>query len=92
MNILIDIAFFAAYATLGWYARGNLASAWWRGQTTIAEARVTVLEGELKATQATVQVSRNAYLARLERCEGCATCNPEPQGFDLIDYEFGAPE
>ncbi len=87
MNILID---FAAWVTIGWCARGPLAAKWWRGRTTIAEARVTALEGELAATQATVQVARTAYLARLKRCEGCEGCSAEPQGFaDMPDYELG---
>lgn len=93
MNWIIPFVFCAACAALGWHARGPLASAWWRGRCTIAEARIAFLEGEVDASRATLATARNAYLARLRRCDGCATCNPEPTGFaDLPDYEFGAPE
>jgi hypothetical protein len=86
MTWFITIALCTA---LGWHARGPIASAWWRGQATIAEARVTALEGELAASRQTLATAQGVYLARLTRCEGCATCNPEPQGFGLPDYEFG---
>lgn len=92
MNWLIMLAFCAAYAALGWHARGPLAAAWWRGLATLAEARVKVVEAERDAALWSVAGSRDMYLTRLDRCIGCATCNPEPQGFDLPDYEFGAPE
>ncbi len=67
---------------LGWTAAEVKAAA--------ADARIESLEGELAATQATVQVARTAYLARLKRCEGCEGCSAEPQGFaDMPDYELG---
>jgi hypothetical protein len=93
VNWIIPFASCGACAALGWHARGPLASVWWRNRRTIAEARIVVLEGDLHASRATLATARNAYLARLKRCEGCATCNPEPCGFsDLPDYELGAPE
>ncbi len=67
---------------IGWTAADVKAAA--------ADARIEALAGELAATQATVQVARNAYLARLKRCEGCEGCSAEPQGFaDMPDYELG---
>jgi len=77
----------------GLVAKGPLAAAWWRGQVTLAEARVAVLEGELERERELRADGRDVYLTRLARCRGCATCNPEPAGLaDLADYEFGAPE
>jgi hypothetical protein len=88
MNWLVMLAFCAAYA-LGWYVRGPFVSAWWRELATTAQGRVKVLEGELAASRQTVATAQGVYLARLRRCEGCATCNPEPLGFDLTDHEPG---
>ena len=64
---------------------------WIRGDNA-ADQRIKVLEGELAAARMCVATGRDVYLTRLARCRGCATCNPEPQGFDLPDYEFGASE
>jgi hypothetical protein len=56
------------------------------------DRRITALESELAALRMDVATGRDVYLRRLERCRGCATCNPEPTFADLPDYEFGDPE
>jgi hypothetical protein len=56
------------------------------------DRRITALESELTALRLVAATSRDVYLTRLARCQGCATCNPEPQGFDLPDCELGDPQ
>ena len=75
----------AAAWSIGWWGRGH----WSRAVDTTAQARIACLEAELQRERELRADGREMYLARLDRCIGCATCNPEPAGLDLTDYEHG---
>ncbi len=91
---MIELALALALIGLGcsMAVRGPIATAWWRHQATIADARTKALEAELAAAQMCVAAGRDVYLRRLEVCGDCPTCRPEPMNFDLAHHEFGAPE
>jgi len=70
---------------IGWWGRGH----WTRAVDTTTQARIACLEAELDQARQLRAISGDMYLDRLRRCDGCATCNPEPQGVDLSDRERG---
>jgi hypothetical protein len=85
--IALTLQILAAWC-IGWWGRG-----WWtRAVDTTAQARIACLEAELDQARQLRAIGSDMYLDRLKRCDGCATCNPEPQGLDLTGYEHGAPE
>jgi len=80
-------------AALFGYALGHLRSAGLpdvRIRLCEALADADGLREQLAIEKSNIEGARGLYLARLDRCMGCATCNPEPDYSQNVTTEESA--